>query len=214
MPLRLLLLAALAAAAPASAQGSDPAAYAVPTGSAGHRVELTLDLRAGALPDEVLTVRAEGAPAWLLLAPSATAEPSESGAPVARFAFDVARAAPVGETAEVRFDVRLGGAVVGSTTLAFRVAAPPALALGQPFPNPTRGGVSVSFEVPTAGAVRLAVVDVLGREVAVLADGEYEPGAYTGQLPEATLAAGSYVIRLSGAGSGGEARMRRFTVVR
>ena len=211
---RILALGALLTTLPASAQSSDGAPHAVPAGSEGHRVELTLGLAPGAVPAEALVVQAEGAPPWLLLAPSATAEASDGGELVARFGFGVARTAPVGETAEVRFDVLAGGAVVGTTALAFRVAAPPALALGQPFPNPTRGALAVPFEVPAAGPVRLVVVDVLGREVAVLADGAHEPGGYTGRLPEGALAAGSYVLRLSGAGDAQERLIRRFTVVR
>lgn len=213
MSARLLILAALVVALPASAQ-SGASAYAVPTGSAGHRVELTL--AAGSAPTESLTVQPHEAPAWLLFRDTAApAAATDDGGLVATLAFDVARSAPVGEAAAVRFDVYVAdGRVVGSKTLTFRVDAPPALAMGQPFPNPTRGGITVPFEVPVAGAVRLAVVDVLGREVAVLADGEHEPGAYVGRLPAGGLAAGSYIVRLTGTGSDGGHRVQRFTVVR
>jgi hypothetical protein len=37
----------------------------------------------------------------------------------------------------------------------------------------------IPFEVAAAGRVRLAVFDVLGREVATLVDREMEPGRYT-----------------------------------
>lgn len=76
--------------------------------------------------------------------------------------------------------------------------------------NPTRGSSDVRFAVPTAGPVRLVAVDVLGREVAVLADGERAAGAYTASLPS-TLAPGAYVVRLRTAAG---TVTRRATIVR
>ena len=61
--------------------------------------------------------------------------------------------------------------------------------------NPTRGSSAIRFAVPTAGPTRLVVVDALGREIAVLVDGERAAGAYTATLPS-TLAPGAYVVRL------------------
>ena len=43
-------------------------------------------------------------------------------------------------------------------------------------PNPSRGEATVAFSLAEAGAARVAIVDVLGREVAVVADGPAEAG--------------------------------------
>ena len=76
--------------------------------------------------------------------------------------------------------------------------------------NPTRAGATVRFAVEAASAVRVAVYDVLGREVAVLAEGERAAGAYTAALPS-TLAPGAYVVRLRTAAG---TVTRRATIVR
>ena len=66
-------------------------------------------------------------------------------------------------------------------------------------PNPSSGGARVAFAVAEAGPVRLTVVDVRGREVAVLVDGERAAGAHEARL-DGGLAPGVYVVRLEAAG--------------
>jgi acyl-homoserine lactone acylase PvdQ len=86
------------------------------------------------------------------------------------------------------------------------------LALAAPYPNPVTGGdLRVAYALPDGGAVHLAVYDVLGRQVAVLADGEAAPGPHTATLATEALASGVYVLRLS---VGSEVEARRFTVAR
>jgi len=67
--------------------------------------------------------------------------------------------------------------------------------LGAPFPNPTSGVATVEYRTATSGPVHLSVVDLLGREVAVLVDGPSAAGARRVALPS-TLAPGVYVVRL------------------
>jgi hypothetical protein len=63
-------------------------------------------------------------------------------------------------------------------------------------PNPFAGRTTVSFEVAAAGAARLSVYDVLGREVAVLVDGHVEAGSHSATFDGRGLASGTYVYRL------------------
>ncbi len=63
-------------------------------------------------------------------------------------------------------------------------------------PNPARGAVSVQIALPAAAEVRVSVVDLLGREVAVLADGARAAGTHTLALAAARLAPGVYAVRL------------------
>ena len=66
------------------------------------------------------------------------------------------------------------------------------------FPNPARGAVRLTFRLPHASPVRLAVYDVLGRLRATLLDGERrEAGAHTVRLDVAAWPGGVYVIRLA-----------------
>ena len=63
-------------------------------------------------------------------------------------------------------------------------------------PNPFTGRTQIGYTVPAPAEVRLAVYDVLGREVAVLVDGRVEAGAHTAAFDARGLAAGPYVWRL------------------
>ena len=170
----------------------------------------------GAAP-EGAAVEVAAAPPWVAVAERSVLVTAGGGAePVGRVAFSLAADVPVGVPGEIALRVVApGGAVVAEHSVWVAVSAPVALALSPPRPNPSRGAVVVPFEVPRAGRVRLSAFDVLGREVAVLADGGVEPGAHEGRLAPGTLAAGVYVVRLVTEGPGGaEARVQRFTVVR
>ena len=78
-------------------------------------------------------------------------------------------------------------------------------------PNPARSAATVTVGLPEGGAVRLAVYDLLGREVLVAADGAFEAGLHPVALQTAALPAGAYVVVLDAAG---ERRTSRLTVVR
>ena len=75
---------------------------------------------------------------------------------------------------------------------------PEALAgsLGAPRPNPFHGASEVPVTLDAPGPARLSLVDVLGREVAVLFDGEAPAGTRLVPLDARGLAAGVYVLRL------------------
>src|SRR5690606_13785844 len=82
------------------------------------------------------------------------------------------------------------------------------------YPNPSSGSAVVPFEVAVPSAVRVAVYDVLGREVAVLADGPHAAGRYEVAFDGAGLAAGVYVVRATGAAAGGRRTLtRRLTLL-
>ncbi len=77
---------------------------------------------------------------------------------------------------------------------------PTRFALGAAYPNPFRASATIPFEVGQAGTVRLAVVDVLGREVAVLEDGEMPTGTHRATLDGSRLASGVYLVVLEADG--------------
>jgi hypothetical protein len=69
-------------------------------------------------------------------------------------------------------------------------------ALEQNYPNPFNPTTVVSCQLPVASAVRLAVYDMLGREVAVLANGRMEAGRHEVEFNASGLASGVYTYRL------------------
>lgn len=89
------------------------------------------------------------------------------------------------------------------------------LALEPVAPNPTRGPTRFGIQLPGAGRIRLDIVDVGGREVAVLADG-FEPAgrrefAWNARTAHGRAPAGLYVARLQ---SSGRIVRRKFVIVR
>lgn len=67
-------------------------------------------------------------------------------------------------------------------------------------PNPVRHGATVRYVAPEAGVVRLALHDVLGREVAVIHHGALTASTHTLALDVTALPAGRYVLRATGPG--------------
>lgn len=86
------------------------------------------------------------------------------------------------------------------------------LGLSAPQPNPTAGASLVRFALGEAGPARLVVYDALGREVAVLADGEHAEGTHLANLDGRALAPGVYLVRLTT--DDGMAETTRLTVIR
>ncbi len=104
--------------------------------------------------------------------------------------------------------VRLPGAGVAGENGPDAVRAP---ALTLDGPNPARGNVRLRLETTELGLIRLAVVDVQGREVAVLADGAVPAGQHRLVWAAGSAPAGVYAARLTTAGGSSSLR---FTVVR
>ena len=63
-------------------------------------------------------------------------------------------------------------------------------------PNPFNAMTSIDYETIERGTTRLEVLDMLGRTVAVLVDGIFEPGRYRVSFDASSLASGSYLCVL------------------
>jgi hypothetical protein len=90
-------------------------------------------------------------------------------------------------------------------------SAPDGSALGAASPNPFTRATTLTYALAAPGPVRLAVYDVLGREVALLVDAEREVGQHDVALDGARLPAGTYLVQLE---AGGTVETRRVTLVR
>jgi hypothetical protein len=89
------------------------------------------------------------------------------------------------------------------------------LALEPVAPNPTPGPSRFVVALPQAGTIRLDILDVAGRQVALLADGFQPAGrlefAWDGRSAVSKAPAGHYFVRLEAAG---HVLTRRFAVAR
>jgi hypothetical protein len=69
--------------------------------------------------------------------------------------------------------------------------------LAQNYPNPFNPTTDISFALPTASHVTLTIYNMLGQQVAVLADGTYGAGQHTVTWDASDQASGIYLYRLT-----------------
>ncbi|MGA9120570.1 MAG: T9SS type A sorting domain-containing protein, partial [Bacteroidota bacterium] len=107
---------------------------------------------------------------------------------------------------------------VGTGVPTMKSAIPTEMSLDQNYPNPFNPTTTIRYTVAgvrgqASGVsdVRLAVYDVLGREVAVLVNEKKAPGSYTVKFDASTLASGMYFYRLAG---GGTQQVRKMLLIR
>jgi len=86
---------------------------------------------------------------------------------------------------------------IDSEARAVALAEAEASGLDQNYPNPFNPTTAIRYEVRSAGMVSLKVFDVLGREVATLADGYLQPGSYVTNWNGSNEASGTYIYRLA-----------------
>ena len=63
-------------------------------------------------------------------------------------------------------------------------------------PNPTSSVATVRFVLEDAQQARLALYDMLGRQVAIVAEGSFGAGESSAQVQTSALPSGVYVLRL------------------
>ena len=80
---------------------------------------------------------------------------------------------------------------------------PASFTLKQNYPNPFNPSTNIEFTLNESADAKLQVFDVLGRQVAVLVDGQLSAGTYSYQFDASNLPSGTYVYQLT---AGGERR--------
>jgi photosystem II stability/assembly factor-like uncharacterized protein len=78
---------------------------------------------------------------------------------------------------------------------------PQQILLGEAYPNPGKGNVTIPFSLPDASAqyqVQIEVYDIMGRRVSTLAEGFYKPGFYSSvwETGQSNLSDGLYIYRM------------------
>ena len=73
---------------------------------------------------------------------------------------------------------------------------PSSTSLGENYPNPFNAGTTIEFAVERAAQIRLAVYDLVGRQIALLYDGEASAGLHRIAFDASGLSSGLYIYRL------------------
>ncbi len=79
------------------------------------------------------------------------------------------------------------------------------------YPNPFNPETKIPYSLPVSGWVSLKVLDVTGREAAVIVNQYQEAGVYAVHLRAEALASGIYLLRLE---SAGKVQVRKITMVK
>lgn len=69
--------------------------------------------------------------------------------------------------------------------------------LSQNYPNPFNPVTYINFSLPQASDVKLAVYDMLGREIALLANGKFDAGSYSIDYDASNLPSGIYFYTIT-----------------
>jgi hypothetical protein len=88
---------------------------------------------------------------------------------------------------------------------------PSTIALGQNYPNPFNPSTVISYFLPSPSEVRMSVIDILGREVAVPIHGTQQGGVHEVIFEAGKLASGIYFCRLE---AGSTVLMRKMILSR
>jgi hypothetical protein len=78
------------------------------------------------------------------------------------------------------------------------VNGPRTFDLAQNYPNPFNPTTTITYSVPQAGKVKLAVYNLLGQEVAVLVNGVVSEGSHQVEFNAKSLPSGAYFYKLQG----------------
>jgi hypothetical protein len=86
------------------------------------------------------------------------------------------------------------GFVVGINQISSEI--PEQFALSQNYPNPFNPTTNIKFQVPKSGLVKLAVYDLLGKEIQTIVNQQLSPGTYEVDFNGSNLPSGIYYYKL------------------
>ena len=87
-------------------------------------------------------------------------------------------------------------AAYATSTEAVETELPAEFALHQNYPNPFNPSTTISFSIARSTPVTLKVFDLMGRELATLAQGTYAPGTYSLRWDAGAASAGLYFCQM------------------
>ncbi|GEM_PF-5386889 len=88
---------------------------------------------------------------------------------------------------------------------------PGGISLAQNYPNPFNPSTTIEFGIPSEGVVRLRIMDLLGREVAVLVNETRQAGAHAVDFDATNQPSGTYMYQLEW---NGQVITRRMTLLK
>ncbi len=104
--------------------------------------------------------------------------------------------------------IDLNGTIQLSRIIEVDVNGPDKFSLSQNYPNPFNPSTTIKFAVPEQSNVRLSVFNLLGEEIAVLADNIIDEGYYTFNWNAARYSSGLYILLMDAKALSGKQQFR------
>lgn len=171
--------------------------HELPFASHNNILEFAIE-NSASLSLEKVIVTATDAPSWLRMEPQSKLIGHIRGntsAPT-RFFLSVDKSAPVGQEHRLSLTVSAGSGMSWKKDVLISVAPPASFELLQNFPNPFNPSTTIAYQLPAESNVSVKVFDLLGREVAVLANRKQPAGHHTVSWDGSRQASGMYVYEM------------------
>lgn len=165
-----------------------PSFYAAVAVGINYNALDSLIATAGTLQESMYTPES-----WAAMAAALT---SAQGAMAAEYSISVSAADGLAQ-AKASLASALEGLVLKPNAIAGAGNGPTSFALNQNYPNPFNPSTVISWQLPVASMVRLAIYDMLGREVALLVREQQTPGSHSLTWNASGLASGTYIYRVT-----------------
>ena len=154
-------------------------AWQIPFASSDNTISLDIQNNSNIEADNVL-VTFKNIPSWLTFKSSTASIKSitANASGDAEFTFSIDRKAPVGKDTTLTATISTANGQTWTKDIEITVGAPKDYKLYNNFPNPFNPSTKIAFDLPKASHVKLIIYDIIGREVAQIADADY-PAGYT-----------------------------------
>ncbi len=177
----MLFIVVTAFSQPAAVTSTNTAGgrWQIPFASTDNTISLNVQ-NSSSLEAKGVSVAFDKLPTWLKFKENAITIKSiaANASGDAEFTFSVDRKAPVGKDTALTATITTLDGQSWTKEIIISVEAPKDYKLYDNFPNPFNPSTKIAFELPKESHVRLVVYDIVGREVARVADSNY-PAGYT-----------------------------------
>ena len=153
--------------------------WQVPYASSDNTISLSIQ-NTSSIEAKSVSVAFNKVPSWIQFNSTAVAIKSipANSSGDAEFTFSIDRKAPVGKDTTLTATISTANGQTWTKDIEITVGAPKDYKLYNNFPNPFNPSTKIAFDLPKASHVKLMIYDIVGREVAQVADADY-PAGYT-----------------------------------
>ncbi len=176
-----LFLVGIGFAQPAKVASDNPVAqvWQIPFASTDNTISLSIQNNSS-IEAKSVSVVFNNLPSWLEFKSKSAAIKGivADSTGDAEFTFSVDKKAPIGKDTTFTATISTSDGQKWTKDITVEVAAPTDYKLYNNFPNPFNPSTKIAFDLPKTSHVKLVIYDIVGREVAQVADADY-PAGYT-----------------------------------